>query len=184
MRGIYIIICLANSVVYVGESVNMPQRLYEHRMRLRRGAHENPRLQNAWNKHGEDAFEFRPFHAMPGSTEAERLHVEGVLMKLLAPTFNLQPPGVPPSQRGKVWTPEQRARLSAALKGKRKSPEHRAKIAANNRASGKAKRGVPLTQEHKAAIAVGMSKRDLTPELRAKFSRAAHKMLDQRRKAG
>lgn len=184
MSGIYLIICHTNGVVYVGESSDMCVRLKDHKNRLRRGASDNPRLQRAWDKYGEGAFEFSLFYKMPNSTVDERLAVEGRLMKLLKPVFNMQPPGVPPSQKGNRWTSEQRARHSKRLKGKPKSPEHRAKIAANNRVMGVAKRGVPLSREHRERIKEGSAKRNLTPELRARFAAASNKRWALARSGG
>jgi group I intron endonuclease len=56
--GIYQIRCLVDDKVYVGQSVNLRTRLLSHRCRLRKGQGQNPRLQNAWNRHGEHNFRF------------------------------------------------------------------------------------------------------------------------------
>lgn len=48
-----------NDKRYVGQSSQETQhRLLEHRSKLRSGVHENDHLQRAWNKYGEEAFEF------------------------------------------------------------------------------------------------------------------------------
>jgi len=52
---------IANSVTnecYVGQSVRVLKRISDHKCNLRKGTHSNPRLQNAWNKYGEEAFTF------------------------------------------------------------------------------------------------------------------------------
>lgn len=56
--GIYIITSTENSRVYIGSTVNFKNRWKHHRVSLRRGVHSNPHLQRAWNKYGEDTFEF------------------------------------------------------------------------------------------------------------------------------
>lgn len=56
--GIYKIECIANNKVYIGQSINIKKRLYDHKTRLRKGTHKNKHLQNAWNKYGEDNFTF------------------------------------------------------------------------------------------------------------------------------
>lgn len=44
---------------YVGSTVTLGDRWTNHRYELNRNTHHTPRLQNAWNKYGKDAFEFR-----------------------------------------------------------------------------------------------------------------------------
>ncbi len=56
--GIYAIRCLLDGKVYVGQSVTVRKRLRGHRCLLNGHRHRNRHLQFAWNKHGEQAFEF------------------------------------------------------------------------------------------------------------------------------
>jgi len=56
--GIYLIRCLANGCVYVGQAKNCRVRFNHHKHHLRKNRHGNPRLQHAWNAYGEGAFEF------------------------------------------------------------------------------------------------------------------------------
>lgn len=56
--GIYCIINLVNQKRYIGSSKNISQRLWCHRANLRHNKHENKHLQNAWNKYGEDMFQY------------------------------------------------------------------------------------------------------------------------------
>ncbi len=58
--GVYEIRNKVNGKTYIGSAVDMAKRLYEHFRRLRRNEHENPRLQNAFNKYGEAAFVWSP----------------------------------------------------------------------------------------------------------------------------
>lgn len=57
-RGIYRIRCTYSERWYVGRSENVESRWYEHRYYLNQGLHENLYLQRAWNKYGEESFEF------------------------------------------------------------------------------------------------------------------------------
>ena len=57
--GIYKITNLVNNYFYVGSSVNIGSRFSNHRSTLRHNRHINPKLQNAWNKYGENNFEFK-----------------------------------------------------------------------------------------------------------------------------
>lgn len=56
--GIYCIVNTDNQKKYVGSSKNLYQRLQKHRAYLRKNMHENQKLQNSWNKHGEDKFQY------------------------------------------------------------------------------------------------------------------------------
>lgn len=55
--GIYCLGNTTNGHKYVGSSNNIYDRLMFHRHDLRRGIHQNCKLQNGWNKHGEENFE-------------------------------------------------------------------------------------------------------------------------------
>lgn len=59
-RGyVYTITNVANDGVYVGITTQPPMKRWRHHVNaLRRGAHTNPYLQNAWHKYGEEAFSF------------------------------------------------------------------------------------------------------------------------------
>ena len=56
--GIYMIRNVVNGKVYVGKSFDIKKRWANHRYELNKGIHVNNHLQSAWNKYGEDSFEF------------------------------------------------------------------------------------------------------------------------------
>lgn len=56
--GIYKITNLNNGKFYIGSAVRINRRWNVHRSQLRSGKHHSIALQRAWNKYGEDAFEF------------------------------------------------------------------------------------------------------------------------------
>jgi group I intron endonuclease len=61
ISGIYKIINKVNGKYYVGSSKQILEhngRFYEHKRLLRQNKHINPHLQNAWNRYGEDNFNF------------------------------------------------------------------------------------------------------------------------------
>jgi group I intron endonuclease len=60
MRGIYSITNTITDTVYFGQSVNMEKRIKTHIRNLKNNNHDNDHLQKAWNKHGENAFVFKP----------------------------------------------------------------------------------------------------------------------------
>jgi group I intron endonuclease len=58
MPAIYRILNVANDHFYVGSSVNVRRRRWEHWDSLKKGVHHCEALQAAWVEFGEDAFEF------------------------------------------------------------------------------------------------------------------------------
>lgn len=57
--GVYQIVCKNTGKFYIGSSkVNIFCRWQRHRWELNRNSHFNKKLQNAWNKYGEESFEF------------------------------------------------------------------------------------------------------------------------------
>ena len=56
--GIYQIRCVANDKIYIGSSVDLLNRWRDHCRTLRSGDHSNKHLQAAWDKYGENWFDF------------------------------------------------------------------------------------------------------------------------------
>jgi group I intron endonuclease len=55
--GVYQILNKVNGKYYVGSAIDIEERWLDHRYRFK--TNKNSRyLQNAWNKHGEEAFQF------------------------------------------------------------------------------------------------------------------------------
>jgi len=57
--GIYCIENLKNGKKYIGQSIDLERRKYEHFSSLKGNHHSNIHLQNAFNKYGENNFKFR-----------------------------------------------------------------------------------------------------------------------------
>lgn len=128
--GIYVI---ANTVTrrrYIGSSIDIRRRILAHFAALRRGKHENPRLQASWNKHGEEAF-------LAGVVEeyeaSDLLEMEQELVSSHG-YYNLnQTVGRPPSRRGQHNSAEHREKCRQALLGRTFGPrpdDVKAKISA------------------------------------------------------
>jgi len=58
ISGIYCIKNKNNGKMYIGYSVDIYRRFYEHKNNLKNNKHENIYLQSSFNKYGEDSFEF------------------------------------------------------------------------------------------------------------------------------
>lgn len=59
--GIYYIENLINHKKYYGSSININERLLEHKRLLKLNQHQNSHLQNSFNQYGEENFVFKPF---------------------------------------------------------------------------------------------------------------------------
>lgn len=186
--GIYEIVG-PRSMRYVGQSSKVDRRLKEHRAALRKGAHDNPRLQHAWNKHGESAFSFVPLAFVPIEwlTEAEQAALDGVpiehrynmgacvdaparglkrsvetIARLKArPISDETRKRISDSRRGHKLSEEHKLRISTTLKGRKFSDETRAKISA-------AKMGHEVSEKTKQAVAAAGRNRIASEETRQK----------------
>lgn len=67
--GIYLITNKVNGKKYVGSTHNFELRWRGHRSMLNRKVHFNSHLQNAWNKYGEESFEFSILETLDDSID-------------------------------------------------------------------------------------------------------------------
>lgn len=58
MIAIYKITCSKNNKFYIGSAMNTHRRWIKHRSALKKGYHHNKHLQSAWDKYGENCFNF------------------------------------------------------------------------------------------------------------------------------
>lgn len=124
--GIYEIRNLVNGKKYVGSAVNFHARWTKHLSELRRGVHHSLHLQQSWNKHGEQAFEFRRLLICEKS---ELLELEQIAFKAFRPEYNISPTA------GSALGVKRRKESIEKLKANRKtwacSEETRKKISAS-----------------------------------------------------
>lgn len=128
--GIYQILNIKNGKFYVGSSKHIQYRLNNHKARLIENAHDNIKLQNAWNKYGEKAFRFQQIESCK---ESQLLKQEQRYLDRYKSTgllYNIaERADAPPSQIGKPQSKLHRKRIGMAHQGEVKSNEHRRKIA-------------------------------------------------------
>lgn len=89
--GVYVIHNTKTGMVYIGSSYNLRERWKSHRYQLNSGNHENFRLQDAWNKDGEQAFKFYVLEYCPWHLRYKR---ENHFIKIYMPrgiTYNVPP---------------------------------------------------------------------------------------------
>jgi len=65
ISGIYKIINKINEKYYIGSSKDIKDRWNTHKQSLRNNNHHNDHLQRAWNKYGENAFDFVVIELIP-----------------------------------------------------------------------------------------------------------------------
>lgn len=143
--GIYKLVI--GSAYYYGQAVDLRGRLKGHLYHLRHGTHFNPRLQKAFNKHGEAAMMFIVRERCPvnelDDREQEYLDVycgDRLCANVCATAR---------TRRGVPQSPEARAKISAFQRGRRRCPEGVAKAAAAQRGTKR-----PHAKVHRMALVV------------------------------
>jgi group I intron endonuclease len=163
--GIYRIVNLVNGKIYVGSAAReFAHRWRRHKHDLKKAIHANKKLQNAWNKYGEAAFNFEVIEIVEPASCVAR---EQYWMDLLKPEYNLSPTAG--SCLGIKRSEECKTKQSQRQMG-RPGPKHSDEIKA--RISQK-KTGVkigPFTDEHKAKISAAHKGKTVSKETRNKLS--------------
>lgn len=181
---IYLIKCVPNGKAYVGSASLIIQRFSRHRQDLRNRRHSNHHLQNAWNKYGEEAFEFIELECV--LSKEHLVAREQAWIDELHPQFNIA--RIAGSALGVKHSADARLRRSEFFKkywATHKqiiSPETRAKISLAQ--MGKAR---VFTDEHIAALSRSATGRKLSAETKMKIgnaNRGQKRQFTEEHKAG
>lgn len=129
--GVYKITCTANKKIYVGSTTNLRKRQKQHFDKLRINKHDNPILQAAWNKYGENTFVYEVIELTLPAFQLEREQYWFIKLKPFSPKgFNIaRDAACPPSPLGRKATSQTKIRMSQAQMGntkglgRKKSPE-------------------------------------------------------------
>ena len=126
--GIYKIENIVNDKIYVG-SGNIKERFYRHRYELRHNKHNNDHLQNAWNKYGENNFEFCVITKIQEDylTKAEQYWMDKFKSYEREKGYNI----IPRADR-KEFSKEHKKRLSESHKGRDVTVSTRRKLSNSN----------------------------------------------------
>ena len=153
--GIYAIENTVNGKMYVGSAVNIGKRKTMHLRSLRKRVHHSLKLQRAYDKHGEEAFAFRPL--LICRKEDLLFYEQSVLDKFdtARAGYNIAP--VAGSSLGIKRSEETKAKIVEAVKARWADPEYNA--------AGKARWADP---EYKARLTVAMKTGWADPARKAK----------------
>ncbi len=140
--GIYKITNLINNKIYIGSAArSFRKRWNEHKSGLKNNRHTNHHLQSAWNKYGENSFEFKILEECSNDVILER---EQYYLDLMKPEYNKCL--FAGNSKGRPCSNETREKISKANKG--------TLAGENNPCFGRVgednpRYGVKLTEEHK-----------------------------------
>jgi group I intron endonuclease len=122
--GVYKIINNYDNKEYIGSSKEIERRWKDHVRSLRKGKHDNPYLQYAWNKYGEENFSFEVIIEVPEDCLLEE--EDKFLTRDKTRSYNIcEKAGKPPPRTESTYTrtPEMRKAQSERSKGHIKTKE-------------------------------------------------------------
>ena len=156
--GIYMIYCVANDGVYIGQtSQSISRRITEHKSDLKYSRHRNIRLQRCWNKYGAESFNFIGLENCDKEILTDReifyaLQVDSDCCLNLAaitehfPVSQETKDKISRANKGRIMSPDWKKKIGESGKGKHNhSKEVREVIS-------KAHKGKKLSEEHKRKL--------------------------------
>lgn len=179
ISGIYTITNTLDGKMYVGYTKNWAKRKTHHKWQLRENKHGNPYLQKAWNKHGEENFEFELIEECQEFLLHALEHYWATILDTHNPKYGYNDLPTNPdgfntrfsaaailkmsmSQKNKFVSEETRTKIRIARARQTFSAETREKFSIlmknrihtkeRNEKISKKNRGVKKSQEHKAKI--------------------------------
>jgi group I intron endonuclease len=157
--GIYVIVCKVNDKRYVGSARNIYQRWASHRSMLRHHKTHSHILQAAWDKYGEENFEFM---ALERVDDLDNLIArEQHYINLLKPEYNIRKIA---DRNDGVKMPREAVEMVAKINSERVRPQEERELHRQNRL------GMKFSPEWCENISKG--KQNTSPETRALMSAA------------
>jgi group I intron endonuclease len=184
ISGIYEIVNKINGHRYIGSSINIERRWSDHLYKLNNRRHENQILMKAWNKYGENLFQFNILAICP---KESLLNFEQVFLNEEYHEYNISDYAHAPTLgkhlseatkqkiRGYRHTEEAKKKMSLAKKGVRggfTGKHHTDESNAKNRLAHIGNKycfGKKLSEEHKRKISEGLIGYKHTEETRQKL---------------
>lgn len=150
--GIYRIINRRDGKIYIGSSRDLRARVFCHFTYLRNGKHSNQYLQFAFNKYGEESFDFEILELCDEAVllDREQHHIDQMKSANESFGYNLAK-FTTSGGKGRIWTEESREKLKRSTKETwDKSPiERRLLVAAAMSKTSRSRRGIPQPEEKK-----------------------------------
>lgn len=190
MCGIYAIINNVNGKMYIGQSIDIKRRWADEKRQLNKGICHLRFLQAAWNKYGEESFEFKILKEIKcrnGQLIAilnkwEEYYITYYNTIIPGCGYNLKFGGnnytitdevrerLSESQKGKKLTKETKEKIGRYWKGKKPSRETIEKIRAAKMGKNNHFYGQTLTEEHKRKISKALIGRVFSEKHRERLS--------------
>jgi group I intron endonuclease len=175
--GIYKITCIITGKVYIGSSINIEKRWLYHKEDLRKDRHRNQILQRAWEKYGSENFKFEVVEYIPEEAliEKEQYYIDLYKAADKKYGYNICPAagttrGVkrPNANWGRVLSDETKQKIANSLSGFKHSPEAKA----NMSAARKGKKRAPMSEEQKQRLSEAKrgTHPNISPEKRRELS--------------
>lgn len=120
--GVYKITNLVNGKFYIGSCSCFYTRKSAHKSLLNNNKHHSKYLQRAWNKYGEENFEFKLLITIPKKKDY-LLGIEQWFLDNTSPNYNICK--IAGSSLGRIFSEEHKLKLSEANKGKKRTEEQK-----------------------------------------------------------
>lgn len=145
-NGIYMIENVVTKDSYIGSTRNLSHRKNQHFSLLRKGEHENRRLQNSFNIYGDACFVFAIIEEVESADKL--IEREQYWMDMLKPTFNILLTATNNSITRTAALEEKYKRHSIIMTGKRASEETKRKMSESRKEFYKTHKKI-VTEEQK-----------------------------------
>lgn len=126
--GIYTITCLVNNKIYVGQSINIKQRLTKHRYKLLNNKHPNTYLQSSVNKYSIENFLFEELILCSEDLLYSEEHYWTILLNTYDRKYGYNIDNTNPNTKRTQRSEETKEKLRIANLGKTLSEESRLKV--------------------------------------------------------
>jgi group I intron endonuclease len=169
VSGVYQWLCIPTGKVYVGSTQNLQKRRSHHLFELRQNRHSNTYLQHAWDKYGESAFLFSVLELCPIERliEREQYWIDATRCNQRAYGFNRRI--VAESDRGLKRGGQALENIRQANKRQDHSHLHTPEAREKARQAAAKRRGVAITDDHKAKLSKAKIGTKRNPESVAHF---------------
>lgn len=152
IQGVYCIRNVVTNMNYIGSARNLRERIRHHQWMLRNDRHENSRLQNAYNKYGNNSFYFIVLDMWSDYPllDVEQHFIDGFSSYIKGVGYNILPKAG--SSAGVVMAQETKDKISEFHKGKNKTTEHNLKNSLAQRGELNHMFGKKLSEGHRAKL--------------------------------